>query len=32
MDRTSKFAFVELVQRADMQAAAAFLQMPGLYT
>ena len=26
MDRTSKFAFVELVQRADMQAASAFLQ------
>jgi transposase-like protein len=26
IDRTSKFAFVELVQRADMQAAAAFLQ------
>jgi transposase InsO family protein len=25
--RTSKFAFVELVERADMQAAARFLQM-----
>jgi IS30 family transposase len=26
IDRTSKFAFVELVVRADMQAAAAFLE------
>jgi IS30 family transposase len=26
IDRTSKFAFVELVERADMQAAARFLQ------
>ena len=26
IDRTSKFAFVELVERADMQAAAKFLQ------
>src|SRR5271170_4478768 len=26
IDRTSKFAFVELVERADMRAAAAFLQ------
>src|SRR5579875_125661 len=26
IDRTSKFAFVELVQRADMRAAAAFLE------
>jgi hypothetical protein len=26
IDRTSKFAFVELVDRADMQAAARFLQ------
>ena len=26
IDRTSKFAFVELVERADMQAAASFLQ------
>jgi hypothetical protein len=26
IDRTSKFAVVELVQRADMRAAAAFLQ------
>ena len=25
-DRTSKFAFVELVERADMQAAARFLE------
>jgi hypothetical protein len=26
IDRTSKFAFVELVERADMRTAAAFLQ------
>jgi transposase InsO family protein len=26
IDRTSKFAFVELVERADMRAAAAFLE------
>jgi hypothetical protein len=26
IDRTSKFAFVELVERADMQAAARFLE------
>ncbi len=26
IDRTSKFAFVELVERADMRAATAFLQ------
>jgi transposase InsO family protein len=26
IDRTSKFAFVELVERADMQAAVRFLQ------
>jgi transposase-like protein len=26
IDRTSKFTFVELVERADMQAAARFLQ------
>jgi transposase InsO family protein len=26
IDRTSKFAFIQLVERADMQAAAAFLQ------
>ena len=26
IDRTSKFAFIQLVERADMRAAAAFLQ------
>jgi hypothetical protein len=26
IDRTSKFTFVELVERADMRAAAAFLE------